>query len=459
MADETDNTADGGSRASKPRPRVVIVGGGFGGLEAAKALDGADLDILLLDEKNHHCFQPLLYQTATAALSPADIAWPIRHILARQRNATVFMAKVEGVDADRRMVSSSIGDVGFDWLVLATGSTHSYFGHDHWAAYAPSVKTIDDAVSIRNRVLSAFERAEAAGTDEERARCLVFAVVGGGPTGVELAGALAELARRTLPPEFRRARPARARILLLEAGPTLLPSFPKSLAEYARRRLARTGVDVRTGAPVDDVHEEALIVGGERIEAGGAILWAAGVRASPASAWIAAPTDRSGRVRVSADLSVPGHANIFVIGDTALIRDPHGLEAPGLASAAKQMGQYVGKAISAACEGRAAPAPFRYRDYGTLATIGRNSAIVSMGRLRLTGFPGWLLWSATHIYFLIGLRSRFAVAINWAWSYLTDQRGARLITAPDALARMDIRAERPGQERATVLQHDRTILE
>ncbi len=430
----TSAPAGGEWGGSAPRPRVVIVGGGFGGLSAAHALDGADLDVILLDEKNHHCFQPLLYQTATAALSPADIAWPIRHVLARQRNATVFMAKVLGVDPDRGTVSSSIGDFGFDWLVLATGSTHSYFGHDDWAKNAPSVKTIDDAIGIRNRVLGAFERAEAAATDEERARCLVFAVVGGGPTGVELAGALAELAHRTLPPEFRRAAPASARILLIEAGPTLLPSFPKPLAEYARQRLTRMGVEVRTGAAVDDVREDALSVGGERIEAGGAILWAAGVRASPAASWIGAPSDRSGRVRVDTNLSVAGHPNIFVLGDTAAVHDANGKEAPGLASAAKQMGQYVGKAIRAAREGRAAPAPFRYRDYGTLATIGRNSAIVSMGRLQLTGFPGWLVWSAAHIYFLIGLRSRFAVAINWAWSYLTDQRGARVITAQDVPA-------------------------
>lgn len=447
-----------GRPGSAPRPRVVIVGGGFGGLAAAHALDGAELDVILLDEKNHHCFQPLLYQTATAALSPADIAWPIRHVLAQQRNATILMAKVLGVDADRRLVSSSIGDFAFDWLVLATGSTHSYFGHDDWAANAPSVKTIADAIGIRNRVLGAFERAEAAATDEERARCLVFAVVGGGPTGVELAGALAELAGRTLPPEFRLARPASARILLLEAGPTLLPSFPKSLADYAQRRLTRMGVEVRTGAAVDDVREDGLSVGGERIEAGGAILWAAGVRASPAASWIAAPSDRSGRVRVSPDLSVPGYPNIFVIGDTAAVRNGNGQEAPGLAAAAKQMGQYVGKAIRAACEGRAAPAPFRYRDYGTLATIGRNSAIVSMGRLRLTGFPGWLVWSVAHIYFLIGLRSRFAVAINWAWSYLTDQRGARVITTPDGPGG-EMRGDPVTQKMVLTPEHDHLVSE
>ena len=419
----------------RPRPRVVIVGGGFGGLAAAEALDGAELDVLLLDARNHHCFQPLLYQAATAALSVADIAWPIRHVLARQRNATVLMATVHGVDADRHVVTSSAGDFGFDWLVLATGSTHSYFGHDDWESCAPSLKTVDDATSIRGRVLSAFERAEAAETNEERKRRLVFAIVGGGATGVELAGALAELARRTLPPEFRRATPGDARILLLEGGARLLPSFPESLSDHAERRLAAMGVEVRTGATVDDVREDALTVGGERIEVGGAILWAAGVRASPAASWVGARADRSGRVQVGPDLSLPGRPNIFVVGDTALAKDDRGREAPGLAAAAKQMGRYAGKTIRARCEGRTRSVPFRYRDYGSLATIGRNSAIVSMGRLRLTGFVGWLFWSAVHIYFLIGLRTRFFVAINWAWTYLTDQRGARLILAPRDVAR------------------------
>ncbi len=411
------------------RPRVVIVGGGFGGLAAAQALDGADLDVLLLDEKNHHCFQPLLYQAATAALAAPDIAWPIRHILARQRNATVLMARVLGVEGNR--VSSTAGDFGFDWLVLATGSTHSYFGHGGWEAYAPSLKTVDDAVGIRGRVLTAFERAEAAATEEERRRLLTFAIVGGGPTGVELAGALAELAHRTLPSEFHRARTGSSRILLLEAGPRLLPSFPDTLAAYAERALTRMGVEVRTGAPVDDIVEGALDVGGERIEAGGAILWAAGVRASPAGAWIGAPCDRSGRVRVDPDFSIPGRPDVFLVGDTAAVRDANGRESPGLAAAAKQMGRHVGRTIRARFEGRPEPAPFRYRDYGTLATVGRNSAIVTLGRLELTGFVGWLFWSVVHIYFLIGLRSRLFVAASWAWSYLTDQRGARIIIRPE----------------------------
>ncbi len=446
MALRVGRSAPGGAPEPEERRRlrVVIVGGGFGGLAAAQALDGADLDVLLVDAKNHHCFQPLLYQAATAALSVADIAWPIRYILARQLNATVLMATVDGVDADRRVVSTSAGDFGYDWLVLATGSTHSYFGHDAWEAYAPSLKTIEDALGLRSRMLGAFERAEAAATEEERKRCLVFAIVGGGATGVELAGALAELAHRTLPPEFRRARPASARILLLEAGPTLLPTFPARLAADAERRLIRMGVEVRTGAKVDDVREDSLIIGGERIDVGGAILWAAGVRASPAASWLGAPADRSGRTRVAPDLSLPGQENVFVVGDTAFLLDANGRAVPGLAAAAKQMGRTVGQTIRARTKGRPAPAAFRYRDYGSLATIGRNSAVASIGRLELTGFVGWLFWSAVHIYFLIGLRSRLFVATSWAWSYLTDQRGARVILQRLRPAR---EAQRPGDAR------------
>ena len=422
--------AGGPEPASRGRPRVVIVGGGFGGLAAARALDGADLDVLILDAKNHHCFQPLLYQAATAALDISDIAWPIRHILERQRNATVLMAAVLGVDAGRKLVLSTAGEFAFDWLVLATGSTHSYFGHDQWSACAPSLKTVEDAIDIRSRVLTAFERAESAKTDQERTRCLTFAIVGGGPTGVELAGALAELARRTLPPEFRRSDPKRARILLLEAGPSLLPSFPKSLSDYAQRQLARMGVEVRTGAMVEDVSEDGLVVSGDRIDVGGAILWAAGVRSSPAASWVDAPRDRGGRARVEADLTVPGRPDIFVVGDA---RPPRGRTAArlrALPAAAKQMGRHVGLTILARLSGDGDSRPFRYRDYGSLATIGRNAAIVHMSALRLTGFPGWLFWSAVHIYFLIGLRSRFFVAASWAWSYVTFHRGARLIVEP-----------------------------
>jgi NADH dehydrogenase len=416
------------------RPRVVIVGGGFGGLAAARGLARAPVDVLLVDAENHHCFQPLLYQAATAALAPSDIAWPIRHVLRGQENVTVLMAAVSAVDADRQTISTSAGDIAlagdiaFDFLVLATGAAHSYFGHDDWEAYAPALKTIGDAITIRSRTLRAFERAEASEDPEERARLLTFAIVGGGPTGVELAGALAELARRTLPPEFRRSNPGGARILLLEAGPRLLPSFPKRLSEVARRSLMRKGVEVRTGAKVDDVREGAIVVDGRRIDVGGPILWAAGVRSSPAGRWLDAPCDASGRTRVEPDLAAPGRPNIFVIGDAAAAIGPDGGQAPGLAPAAKQMGLHAARVIRARLEGRSGPGPFRYRDEGSLATIGRNSALVKIGPVTLTGFPGWVFWSAAHIYFLIGARSRFFVALSWAWSYVSFQRGARLIT-------------------------------
>jgi NADH:ubiquinone reductase (H+-translocating) len=413
---------------SMKRPTVVIVGGGFGGLAAARGLVGAPADLLLVDAENHHCFQPLLYQAATAALAPSDIAWPIRHVLRGQANVTVLMASVSAVDADRRTISTSAGDFAFDFLVLATGATHSYFGHDDWEAYAPALKTIGDAIAIRSRTLRAFERAEASDDPEERARLLTFAIIGGGPTGVELAGALAELARRTLPPEFRRSDPGRARIVLLEAGPRLLPTFPKKLSEVARRSLTRKGVEVRTGAKVEDVRDGAIVVDGGRIDIGGPILWAAGVRSSPAGRWLDAPRDPSGRTRVEPDLTAPGRPNIFVIGDAAAAIGPDGGQAPGLAPAAKQMGRHAARVIRARIEGRPEPAPFRYRDQGSLATIGRNSALVKIGPVTLTGFPGWVFWSAAHIYFLIGARSRFFVALSWAWSYVSFQLGARLIT-------------------------------
>ncbi len=414
--------------AADRRPRVVIVGGGFGGLSAARGLARTPVEVLLVDAHNHHCFQPLLYQVATAALAPSDIAWPIRHVLRRQANATVLMTSVLGVDADRRIVSTSQGQFAFDWLVLATGATHSYFGHDAWERNAPSLKTIEDAISIRGRVLKAFESAEASDDPDERARLLTFAIVGGGATGVELAGALAELARHTLPKEFRRADPSRARILLLEAGPKLLPSFPERLSDFALRELARMGVEVRTRTMVEDLGPGAIVADGQRIDIGGAILWAAGVRSSPAGHWLEMDCDASGRARVEADLSAPGRPNVFIIGDAAAAIGPEGRQAPGLAPAAKQMGEYVARTIRARVTGKPAPGPFRYRDEGSLATIGRNSAIVKIGPLSFTGFPGWVFWSAAHIYFLIGLRSRFFVAASWAWSYLSFQRGARLIT-------------------------------
>jgi NADH:ubiquinone reductase (H+-translocating) len=413
-------------RMPQQRPQVVIVGAGFGGLQAAMTLGRAAVDITLIDRQNYHCFQPLLYQVATAALSPAEVAWPIRHILRRQANATVFMAEVTGIDAAAQTMQTSSGPFRFDFLVIATGATHSYFGHDEWSAYAPGLKRIEDATRIRRSILAAFEQAELAGDDEARRRLLTFVMVGGGPTGVEMAGAIAEVARQTLARDFRRIDPRNARIVLLEAGPRLLPSFSEKHSDYARRALEAMGVEVRTGTPVVRCDARGVDLDHGRIDAG-AVVWAAGVVASPAAQWLAAERDRAGRVIVRPDLSLAGHENIFVIGDTASAVDETGRTAPGLAPAAKQMGDYVGRLIAARLAGGSLP-PFRYRNQGALATIGRRAALVELGPIQLKGFAGWLFWSVVHIYFLIGLRNRFVVALTWLWGYITFQRGARLIT-------------------------------
>jgi len=413
------------SGASKRKPRVVIIGGGFGGIAAAQALAGAKAQILILDSNNHHCFQPLLYQVATAALASPDVAWPIRHIVRRQQDVTVLMLTVEGIDTQRKIVKTDKCEIGYDFLVVATGATHSYFGHN-WAQLAPGLKTISDAATIRRKLLLAFERAEVSDDPRERERLLTIIIVGGGPTGVELAGAISELARRTLPPEFRRADPRQARIILLEAGPRILASFPERLSNYARDSLERSGVDVRTDMPVDQVFEDRIVAGDTEIPAG-VILWAAGVRASPAANWLGVEGDRAGRIAVNADLSVPNLPDVYVIGDLAFLPGPDGAPVPALAASAKQMGKYAGRAIARRLKGRSPRKPFRYRDYGNLATIGRNSAIVKLGRLELTGFPGWLFWSVVHIYFLVNLRSRIFVAMSWIATYLTSNRGARLI--------------------------------
>ncbi|HEY8212899.1 MAG TPA: NAD(P)/FAD-dependent oxidoreductase [Methylocystis sp.] len=413
------------SGASKRKPRVVIIGGGFGGIAAAQALGGAQAQILILDSNNHHCFQPLLYQVATAALASPDVAWPIRHIVRRQQDVTVLMLTVEGIDTQRKIVKTDKCEIDYDFLVVATGATHSYFGHN-WAQLAPGLKTISDAATIRRKLLLAFERAEVSDDPRERERLLTIIIVGGGPTGVELAGAISELARRTLPPEFRRADPRQARIILLEAGPRILASFPERLSNYARDSLERSGVDVRTDMPVDQVFEDRIVAGDTEIPAG-VILWAAGVRASPAANWLGVEGDRAGRIAVNADLSVPNLPDVYVIGDLAFLPGPDGAPVPALAASAKQMGKYAGRAIALRLKGRSPRKPFRYRDYGNLATIGRNSAIVKLGRLELTGFPGWLFWSVVHIYFLVNLRSRIFVAMSWIATYLTSNRGARLI--------------------------------
>jgi NADH dehydrogenase len=411
------------------RARVVIVGAGFGGLEATKALRRASADVIVIDRHNHHCFQPLLYQVATAALSPADVAWPIRHILHAQRNATVLMATVSSIDMQRKCLRADFGGVPYDYLVLATGAMHSYFGHDEWSDAAPGLKRIEDATRIRRSILIAFEQAEITAVEAERGPLLTFAIVGGGATGVEMAGAIAEIARQTLAADFRHIDPRMARIVLIEAGPRLLPSFPPELSDYVRATLEHAGVEVKTATTVTNIDRSGVDTDGGRIEAS-AVIWAAGVMASPAARWLGADADRAGRVKVEPDLSIPGHPEIFVIGDTAAVRDVNGSPVPGIAPAAKQMGRYVGDLIAARIAGRTGSKPFRYRHLGDLATIGRRAAVVKFGRLQLRGFIGWLFWSVVHIYFLIGLRNRFIVAFSWFWNYLTFQRGARLITDP-----------------------------
>jgi len=408
------------------RPRVVIVGAGFGGLEAARALARAPAEVVVIDAKNHHTFQPLLYQVATAALSPAAIAWPIRHLLKGQANAQVLMARVVSVDPAAHEIMALDGPIAYDQLVIA-GAAHSYFGHDAWEPFAPGLKTLEDAVDIRRRILSAFERAELVGAAEAAPGATTFVVVGGGPTGVELAGAIAEIARDALKSEFHHIDPAKSRIVLVEAGARILPTFPDGLAADAARRLARYGVEVMTGAKVVDIDAAGVTLEGGRIAAA-TVLWAAGVRAGALTAGLPGEHDRAGRARVAADLSLPGYPDIFVIGDGAAPTSPDGAPIPGIAPAAKQMGAYVGQVITRRLSGRPPPAPFLYRHAGDLATVGRGAAVVRLGALELTGFSGWVFWGLIHVYFLIGLRARFFVALDWLWSYVTYHRGARLIT-------------------------------
>jgi NADH dehydrogenase len=407
--------------------KVVVIGAGFGGLEAAKALKRANADVIVIDRHNHHCFQPLLYQVATAALSPADIAWPIRHILRPQRNTTVLMEDVQAINTAKKCLHTQFGVVPYDYLVIATGAMHSYLGHDDWSEYAPGLKRIEDATRIRRSILIAFEKAEVIQDQDEQRRLLTFVIVGGGATGVEMAGAIADVARQTLTADFRRIDPRSARIVLIEAGPRLLPTFPQSLSDYARDTLSRVGVEVKIGTLVTKCDARGVDLKDGRIDAS-TIIWAAGVMASPAAHWLGVEADRAGRVKVKSDLSVPGHPEIFVVGDAAAALDAKGNVVPGIAPAAKQMGKYVGKLISARIAGRETPKPFRYVNLGDLATIGRRAAVVKFGRLELRGFVGWIFWSIAHIYFLIGLRNRFVVAFNWFWDYITFQRGARLIT-------------------------------
>ena len=413
------------------RPRVVIVGAGFGGLSAARALARTPVEVTVIDRRNFHLFQPLLYQVATAGLTPSDIAWPIRSILRDQRNARVVLGTVTGVDTAAREVRLADGSRhGYDWLVLATGATHNYFGNDHWRQVAPGLKRVDDATTIRRRILVAFERAELCDDASERRRLMSFVIVGGGPTGVELAGAIAELARKALARDFRRIDPRQTRILLLQGGDRVLPQFPESLSRHAQADLEALGVEVRTGSRVTDCDGEGVIANGERIAAA-TVLWAAGVAASAAGDWLGTKTDAAGRVEVLSDLSVPGRPRVFAIGDTAVMRNADGGQVPGIAPAAKQAGRHVARVIAARVAGGAEPGPFRYRHHGNLATIGRHKAVIDFGRLRLWGWLAWWIWGFAHVYFLIGLRNRLAVASQWFFSYLTFGRGARLIAGSE----------------------------
>ena len=406
------------------KPRVVIVGGGFGGLEAARALAKADCQITLIDQRNYHLFQPLLYQVATAALSPSEIAWPLRHVLTRQANVRVVMTRAAGVDLDARSVTTEAGTFAYDHLIIATGSTHSYFGKPQWESAAPGLKSLEDATELRRRVLSAFERAETA-APEQRAALLTFVVVGGGATGVEMAGAVAELARDALSRDFRQIDPGQARVLLVEGGPRVLPALSPDLSAYAEDALEDLGVEVRTSAMVTDLDTHGVDLGDTRVEAA-TIIWAAGVAASPLAAGLAVEHDRAGRVKVAPDLSVPGHPEVFVVGDAAAMAS-NGKPVPGIAPAAKQAGKHAARQIAERLAGRPGQAPFRYAHAGDLATIGRHAAAVQIRKVKLTGFVGWVFWGVAHVYFLIGLRNRIAVAFDWAWSWLTRQRNIRLI--------------------------------
>ncbi len=406
------------SSGGAPRPRVVVLGAGFAGLTAAKHLAGVNVDLTLIDRHNYHLFQPLLYQVATAGLSPAQIAAPIRSILRGQTNVTVRLARVIGIDKARHQVMTDDGCIDYDWLIVATGARHAYFGHDEWEAYAQGLKRIDDATAIRRRILTSFEKAESAAADMMRRRELNFVIVGVGPTGVELAGAIAELARTALAADFRNIDPRRARVILLEAGDRLLAAFPPSLSAKAKRSLEKLGVEVRLGAAVTDCTARGVAIGDRDTIESDCVIWAAGVAASPAAKWLGAEQDRAGRVKVNPDLSLPGYPEIFVIGDTALVLGADGRPVPGLAPAAKQQGACVAAWMRRKLAGGRPPERFRYR----------ASAVADFGRIRISGYPAWLLWGLVHVFFLIGFRNRIAVLMEWLWAYVTFQRGARLIT-------------------------------
>ena len=407
--------------------RVVIVGAGFGGLAAAFRLAGTPVSITLVDRRNHHLFQPLLYQVATASLATSEIAWPIRHLLRDRPEVTTLFATVTGVDAENRHVRLEDGDaLPYDTLILATGVHHAYFGHDEWEPFAPGLKTLEDATTLRRRILVAFERAERETDPARRAALLTFVIVGAGPTGVELAGTIAELAQDTLPSDFRNIDTHKTRVVLIEAGSRVLASFAEDLSDYAQRSLEKIGVEVILGQSVTECSADGVMYGGHRLDAK-TLIWAAGVRASPAAEWLGAAADRAGRLQVLPDLTVPGHSNIFAIGDTVAIAGPDGNPVPGIAPAAKQQGNYVADIIKARLRGGTI-APFRYQHAGSLAQIGKRVAVIDFGRIKLRGTLAWWIWGIAHIYFLIGLRNRLSVALSWLWIQARDQRPARLIT-------------------------------
>ncbi|PZQ47168.1 MAG: FAD-dependent oxidoreductase [Rhodovulum sulfidophilum] len=411
---------------------VVIVGAGFAGLQLARDLKGAPVRITIIDRRNHHLFQPLLYQVATTLLATSEIAWPIRRLFRDRPEVTTILGEVRGVDAARREVLLRDGAaVGYDTLVLATGARHAYFGHDEWEPSAPGLKTLEDATTIRRRLLLAFEHAERETDPAARDALMTFCVIGGGPTGVELTGIIAELAQKTLPREFRNIDTRRAKVILVEAGPRVLPAFPPELSDYAARALTRLGAEVRVGAPVTACDDDGIRIGEEAVPAR-TVIWAAGVQASAAARWLDAAADRAGRVLVEPGLTVPGRPEIFVIGDTAHV-ESGGKPVPGIAPAAKQQGAYVARVLRARLAGRPAPAAFAYRHSGNLATVGRSSAVIDFGRIRLTGWIAWWIWGIAHVYFLIGARSRLAVAASWLWAFVSGQNSARLITQKETM--------------------------
>lgn len=413
---------------SKAKPRVVIVGAGFGGLATVQALKKVDVDITVIDKTNHHLFQPLLYQVATAALSPADIAAASRSLLGHHNNVTVLMAEVVGVDPQRNIVCLQSGEtLPYDYLILATGAAYSYFGRDEWRAKTQVLKTLDDALAIRERLLSAFEAAEKCKDPATVNQLLTFVVIGGGPTGVEMAGAIAELARTTLQRDFKQINPSSARVVLCHAMDRLLPSFPRELSEYSAKALEDLGVEVRLRSPVVEIDDDGISLGTVRIDTQN-VIWCAGTEARPAAKWLGAPASANGAVKVLSDCSIPEYPNVFAIGDVASFDSGNGTPLPGLAPVAKQQGTYVGKLITAKVSQRPLPGPFRYRNLGTMAVIGRCHAIADLHFLSMSGFPGWLVWSLVHIFLLIDFRSKLLVSVNWLWAWATRGRGARLLT-------------------------------